>query len=112
MQETKIGNVTVVKAPGRLDTVTAPEFEKQLMALVNGGSIRVVVDATAMDYVSSAGLRTFLSIAKRLQQAKGKLTLGGLTHQVKEIFDIAGFSGILPIFATSDEAVKACQPTA
>lgn len=106
--DTKRGNVTVVKVEGRLDSVTAPDFEKRLSELIDGGEKRIAVDCSTLQYVSSAGLRVFLSVAKKLRQAEGKNALGGLVAQVKEIFDIAGFSSVLSIFNTVAEAVKHC----
>ncbi len=107
--ETKQGNVTVIKPQGRLDSISAPEFESRMGALIDGGNRLIAVDCTELPYVSSAGLRAFLSIAKKLKQIHGKLVLGALTSQVKEIFDLAGFSSILPISSTVDDAVSSCS---
>ncbi len=108
--ESKQGDVTVLEAQGKLDAMSAPAFDQQLAALVEGGARCVVLDLSGLDYVSSAGLRVFLSAAKRLQQAHGKLTLANPTDQVQQIFDIAGFAAILPIFKSVADAVSACAP--
>jgi anti-anti-sigma factor len=100
--------VEVIRAQGRLDSMTAPEFEKQLFKLIDEGKVLIVLDCSKLDYVSSAGLRAFLSTAKKARQATGKLTIGCPSQQVSEILDVAGFSGILPIFKTLEEAVNSC----
>jgi len=66
----------------------------------------VVVDFTALDYISSAGLRVLLGTAKRLSGAGGAQHLCGLTETVREVFQISGFSTILAVFATEAEALK------
>lgn len=108
IQETRQGNVNVICPEGRLDSMNSIPFDKHLSKLIEEGSVFITLDCAKLDYVSSAGLRAILSAAKKAKQAKGKLTLGNPTRQVSEILDIAGFSSILPIFKTLDEAVKAC----
>lgn len=108
ISESKQGNVTILQAQGKLDSMSSPELDKRLTGLVESGIRQIAVDLTGIDYVSSAGLRVFLSAAKRLKQAQGKLALANPSAQVQQIFDIAGFANILPIFKTINEAVGAC----
>ncbi|MFA5042626.1 MAG: STAS domain-containing protein [Kiritimatiellia bacterium] len=109
ISESKQGNVTILKAQGKLDAVSSPEVDKRIVSLVENGTNQIALDLADVDYVSSAGLRVFLSAAKRLKQAHGKLALANLSVQVQQIFDIAGFESILPVFKTIDEAVAACS---
>lgn len=104
--EHREGAATVVGVQGRLDAVTSPEFEKKLAGLVDGGCRKLVIDCSALDYISSAGLRVFLAVAKRLKTLQGGIVVAAPMAQVREIFDIAGFSAILPILATVADAVK------
>ena len=108
ISESKQGNVTILKAEGKLDSMSSPELDKRLASMVESGTRKIVLDLSNLDYVSSAGLRVFLSAAKRLKQAQGKLELANLSAQVKQIFDIAGFETILPVFKTVNDAVEAC----
>ena len=108
ISETKQGNVTIMKAQGKLDAASSPDLDKRLSSLVESGTNQIVLDLAGLEYVSSAGLRVFLSAAKRLKQARGKLALANLSAQVQQIFDIAGFESILPVFKTVNEAVEAC----
>ena len=87
------GGEMKVVLEGRLDTITSPELEK---ALVLDGVERLVVDLAGVEYVSSAGLRVFLSAHKRMSKAGG-LRLEGLRPVVREVFDITGFSDIFEI---------------
>ncbi|MDD5677454.1 MAG: STAS domain-containing protein [Kiritimatiellae bacterium] len=106
--ESKQGNVTILQVQGKLDSASSPELDKRLTGLVGSGARQVVVNLDGLEYVSSAGLRVFLSAAKHLKQAQGKLALASPSAQVQQIFDIAGFASIMPIYKTLNEAVGAC----
>lgn len=108
ISESKQNTVTILKLQGKLDATSAPELDKRLSSLVDSGTKQVALDLVGLEYVSSAGLRVFLSAAKRLKQAHGKLALANLSAQVQQIFDIAGFESVLPVFKTINEAVNAC----
>lgn len=81
---------------GRLDTTTAPEFEKELKGALSGIT-DLTLDFNGLEYISSAGLRVLLSAQKTLNAAKGKMKIVGANEIVKEIFDVTGFSDILTI---------------
>ena len=108
IHERKQGNITILQALGRLDSTSAPEMDRCLNTLIGGGARQVVLDLAGLEYVSSAGLRTFLSAAKRMKQAQGKLALACPTPQIRQILDMSGFSTILPIFVAMPEAVDSC----
>lgn len=80
---------------GRLDTTTAPEFEKTLGEILEGVS-DLVLDMTNVEYVSSAGLRVILKVQKVMFN-QGKMKLIGVNESVMEVFEITGFSNILKI---------------
>jgi anti-anti-sigma factor len=97
--ETKLDGVVVVAPAGRVDSTTSGALEQHLLGLVAGGHSRVVVDFSAVDYISSAGLRVMLALAKRTRDAKGGVALCGLGDAVRQVFELAGF---LPLFATAE----------
>ena len=80
---------------GRLDTTTAPEFEKTFGEILEGVS-DLVLDMTNVEYVSSAGLRVILKVQKVMFN-QGKMKLIGVNESVMEVFEITGFSNILKI---------------
>ena len=84
-----------VSPSGRLDTTTAPEFEKALGEILAGVS-DLVLDMTDVEYVSSAGLRVILKVQKVMFN-QGKMKLIGVNESVMEVFEITGFSNILKI---------------
>ena len=95
----------VISLKGRLDAVTTPGLEKDLTALLASGERILVLDLGDLDYISSAGLRTILTVTKRLREKQGRLLLASLKSVVREVFDISGFSSIIPVFETVDGAI-------
>jgi anti-anti-sigma factor len=94
--------IHLVKLEGNLDTNTAPEAQAALDELVSAGASQLLLDFTALDYVSSAGLRVLLATGKKLKRSGGKMHLFALNETVEEVFEISGFSSIFDVF--SDEA--------
>jgi len=103
------GDVVVVRLSGRLDSSAAPGAEERLSAAVSGEAPRVVIDMSALTYVSSAGLRVLLVAAKKVQQRKGKLALGGLAENVRAVFAATGFDSIMAIEHDAAAAIAAVR---
>lgn len=101
-----LAGVTIVAFAGNLDSHTSPEAQAALDGILAGGARKIVLDFTALDYISSAGLRVMLSAAKRLSGGGGALRLFGLNDTVREVFEISGFSTILNVVATEAEALR------
>ena len=78
---------------GRLDTITAPELEGELNNL---NFDALIIDMKELDYISSAGLRIILKLHKKLARSGG-LKLINLKEEVREVFDITGFTDFLCI---------------
>ncbi|VBB47281.1 putative anti-sigma factor antagonist BtrV [uncultured Desulfatiglans sp.] len=97
----------VVSIIGRMDAVTAPDFDQEIEKKISEGEKRFVVDLSQLEYISSAGLRSMLSMAKKLKQNQGTLALCGLKGVVKEVFDVSGFSSIFSICEDVQKARKA-----
>ena len=89
------GNDLKVILEGRLDTTTAPQLEAELGSLL-GGVTDLKFDLAKLDYISSAGLRVLLSSQKTMNK-QGTMVISGVSPEVKEIFDVTGFSDILTI---------------
>lgn len=91
------GAKTLVVLNGRLDTTNVGQFQQDIQPLMEGENPEIEVDCTGMDYTSSQGLRMFLVLQKSVNSRKGTLTLKNMQPQVKEVFDITGFSNIIKI---------------
>lgn len=109
MTEQKKGTVVLLGLKGRLDASTAGKLEEKLLALIDGGEKQILFNLEHLDYISSAGLRVLLMAAKKLKVANGKIVLASLKDQIREVFEIAGFSAIFPIFDSEDAALRSFQ---
>ena len=99
------GEVLIASIAGSLDSITSPQAQKALDAIVAQGAKKVAVDCAALDYISSAGLRVLLGLAKQLSAKGGSLRTFGLNQTVKEVFEISGFSTIFRVFPGESEAL-------
>lgn len=98
-------NTTIFVLTGRLDSNTAPAFEKQLQDyLVTPGS-HLVFDFLDLDYISSAGLRLILNTAKAYRQGPYKFIACSMQDHVHEVFEIAGFDTFITIHRSVDESL-------
>jgi anti-sigma B factor antagonist len=105
MSTRKIQEGTVLSITGRMDAVTAPEIEKGLLALVDNGEKRLILDLRDLEYISSAGLRSLLVLAKRLKREDGHMVFANLQGHVMEVFRISGFSALFTLCDSVDDAL-------
>lgn len=103
------GDVVVTRLSGRLDSSAASAAEEGLLVALSGVPPRVAIDMTDLSYISSAGLRVLLVVAKKVQQQQGKVALFGLVPNVREVFTVSGFDTIFSIAADQAAAVAAVR---
>jgi anti-anti-sigma factor len=96
----------IVSISGRMDAVTTGETEHKLSALIDEGERRFVIDLRALEYISSAGLRTFLATAKKLKTEKGAIVFANLTGNVMEVFKISGFYSLFAVCESTEAALE------
>lgn len=101
----KQGNINIIKVKGRLDASTAGKLEETLATFFEVDRPRILVDCEVLDYISSAGLRVLLASAKEMQKKHGKICLSTLNPNVKQVFEISGFTSIFPIYENAKEAI-------
>lgn len=94
---------TCIAVQGELDTATAPDLDQAIQSCLAEGTSTLLLDLSATEYVSSMGLRVFLSTLKSLKASGGRLVLAGLNDEVQEIIDLAGFAPLFEIFASTDQ---------
>jgi len=102
----RIDEIDIVTMMERIDSDTAGVLEKTLNNLVVSGSKVILCDFSSTTYISSAGLRVLLSVTKTLVRSHGKVVLCSLRPNVIQIFTIAGFNQIIPIYPSRDAAIK------
>lgn len=95
----------IVTVGGRMDAVSAPEFEKRCQAWLAEGAESFVIDLAGLDYISSAGLRSLLVLAKKAAAGQGRVAIAAARDVVKEVFAISGFGAIFPMADSVESAI-------
>lgn len=106
--EGRLGEATILRISGRVDSSVCKLLEQKVQDVV-GRDSAVIMDLHDMNYVSSAGLRSFITLAKHAHANNRTVALCGMCEEVAEIFEI---SGLLELFAVYDsvEAAAAGLP--
>jgi anti-anti-sigma factor len=99
------GSVLVVALQGRLDIGTADTFDQQSPSWLEQGQGQIVLDLRELNYISSAGLRSLVGLAKNLKARQGQLILCGLQKFVAEVISLSGLATLIPVFDTLEEAL-------
>ena len=89
------GSELTIRMEGRLDTTTSPVLESEMKSSLDGVE-KLVLDLKDLQYISSAGLRVLLSAQKTMNR-QGSMVVRNASADIKEIFDVTGFSDILTI---------------
>jgi len=105
--ESKSGAVTTVALRGRVDSASAGPLRDRLSRLAESVPALLVLDFRDVAYISSAGFRTLLIIAKQSADAKGGLALCSISSEVRRLFDIAAFTELFMILPSREEAIAA-----
>ena len=95
ISNTKNGNDLTFTLVGRLDTITAPAFEKEIRQNLKGIE-NLVIDLKDLEYISSAGLRVLLS-AQKVMNRQGDMVVRNVNDVVMDVFEVTGFIDILNI---------------
>ncbi|WP_395737628.1 anti-sigma factor antagonist [Prosthecobacter sp.] len=95
----RLASSATLALSGRLDGLSSPELEQQVLGLIASGVKALTFDLSGLDYVSSAGLRVFIIAAKKLKASGGAAQFNSLTPAVREVFHISGLLtalGVMP----------------
>lgn len=111
LQVEHLDRIVMVSVDGDIDTVTAPQLQDTLNQEVAAGFTQLIVNMAAVRYVSSMGLRVFLSQLKKLKTIEGRLVLCGCNDLVQEVFRISGFASFFEMAADVATAREALSNT-
>jgi anti-sigma B factor antagonist len=98
-------DATIFTLSGRLDSNSAPHFEKQLQDIIATPGCHLVFDFNDLDYISSAGLRVILNTAKAFRGGPYNFITCSMQDHVKEVFEISGFDTIITIHNTVNDSL-------
>lgn len=96
----------VIRLGGRLGHNSVDEIQHVFEDLLGKGRLNFIIDLSGLQYISSAGLRFFFDAVTRINNLKGRLILCGMQPEVKQVFDISGFTSFFSICATIQNALK------
>ncbi len=100
-------DIHIMEIEGRIDANTASEVEKELNTLKEKNAVKIIVDFAGVNYISSGGLRVFLTALKWARANNGDLKLAKLEKNVEKIFKLAGFTKIFNIMTDLESALNA-----
>ncbi|MBV9889717.1 MAG: STAS domain-containing protein, partial [Rhizobacter sp.] len=111
----QVADAVIARPSGRIDHQSAKHFEDALMPLVAQTCSRhgsLILDFSAVEYISSVGLRVLMVVAKKMRECDAQLRVAALSGIVAEIFAISRFDRILTVTATLDDALALGSPAA
>ena len=97
----------LIELSGEVDLYTAPRFKDDLIALIDEGVARVVIDLSQVTFIDSTALGVIIGGVKRLHERDGSLALVAVSRPVVRILDITGLNRVLTIFDTREAAFAA-----
>jgi anti-anti-sigma factor len=102
---TELEKAVVLKVTGRMDAENAHEFEQASERWISQGSRYLIADLDELEYVSSMGLRSFLSVAQKLKSRSGSLSLCRLHGLPRQVFEITRLIDVFPVYETAQQAL-------
>jgi anti-sigma B factor antagonist len=106
-ESTLDATLVVFRLGGHLDAQTVRELEVQFEAQVKASRVRWIVDLEKLEYISSAGLGSFVGVLSELRAQGGDIFFVGLTPKMDKIFKVLGFTRIFKVYANESEATLA-----
>ncbi|WP_432734676.1 STAS domain-containing protein [Maridesulfovibrio sp. FT414] len=103
----KFNDILIIGVKGRLDAITAADFEKAVCDLIANGETKLVFDLGELEYISSAGLRAILFAAKKLKCIDGQVAFACISGMISEVFEISGFGTMFEIYSSALGAAEA-----
>lgn len=87
----EINGTMVGKLAGRLDTAASAQFSKDMEPLIDNADKEIILDCADLEFISSSGLRLFLSLRKASVSKGGSVTIKNVKDEIKQVFTITGF---------------------
>ncbi|MFA4876633.1 MAG: anti-sigma factor antagonist [Methanoregula sp.] len=106
IRQKKDESADVLYLSGRLDSATSPELDAVLKKFALSGTIRVILDFSGIEYISSSALRVMLIWLRRMKKKQGELKIACIQPRVREILFLAGFNRIFNLYETDEAALE------
>jgi len=103
----KVDNVAVIYLVGRLDVHLSADIEKEINNIIQSQpDSHLLLNLKDVEYMSSSGLRIFVSTMRILKESKRKLKLCNMNNAVKKIFEVVELMDMFDIYESEEEALK------
>ena len=106
---TNEAGASVIRVEGSMDAISVAEFDAEWKKVIEEGSTRVVVEMGGLEYISSAGLRGILMLAKTTKMKGVALAFAGMRGMVSDMFKLSGFLTILSVHPDVPSALAALK---
>jgi anti-anti-sigma factor len=108
ISNSRFADVAVTAPVGRVDHLSASQFEQGLSPLLEAADTgAIVLDFGGVDYISSVGLRVLMIAAKKMRARQAAIAVASLQPVVQEIFDISRFDQVVDVYPSVREALQA-----
>jgi anti-sigma B factor antagonist len=107
IEKSSENGVTTLKVSGEVDLHASPELRAELQSCVGEKTPVLLVDFSAVDYIDSSGLATFIEYLRDASAYDGKIALFGMKQKVRTIFDLVRLNELFTIADSADAAVAA-----
>ena len=101
----KEGQIDVIVIKGEVDASSSILLDNAIKETIEKGSKRIMIDCSALEYISSAGLGVFMSYIEEMKKKKTKFVVSGLNEKVRHVFEILGLDQLLKITVTKEEGL-------
>lgn len=106
LQREKEGGVLLFSCKGRIDALTVHGMEKEIFEAIEEGERQLIFEFAQVEYLSSAGMRMLMSVAKKLRTSDGKLVVCCIPSPILDLLKVAGFDHILEIAETKEDSLR------
>ncbi len=104
IKKSTVGDVAIVAPEGSIDIDTSRILKEKLNGLIDTGTTVILVDFSAVDFMTSTGLGVLVAFAKRVEEVDGKVALFSLNDDIQSVFDTVGFTAFFDIHQSAKEA--------
>ncbi len=110
LQTKREGDVIVIYLKGRLDVHLSADIEKEINRIIKDEpQVHLLLNLAEVEYMSSSGLRIFVSTMRILKESQRKLKLCNMNNAVKKIFEVVELMDMFEIYDSEEEALKSFQ---
>lgn len=97
-------NITTISVKGSVDALTAADLTHSINRQIDDNHVNLVIDLTALEFMSSAGLRSLLGAVKETRSHGGDLRIVSTNPGIDKVLKMSGFHNIAKVFTSQADA--------